>query len=515
MFTYADHADIVGVNTVFGRQPQEPAAEQEGLGEVGHGYWDEAHVGAQLQQWTASPCGGCGRKLALTLKGSNKCGVGSGTLNFVCAKCDHEYPLQRSRNVVTGIRGRPTEENTVRFISACLGVGLGHSATNTLLSGANLPQMCTSTFHSVSRKTGVASKSALEVEREKNLAEEIRLTLLYEGDAAYGADGKVMIRVITDGSWQKRYGHNSLWGYGVMCGFYTGKVVFVSHRCARCQTCSMAAHKGLAPPEHNCTKNWDEKAPEQGAPGNMEKDIALEGVTQLFEEGAIVHSLVCDGDTKTLEWIKLHGPAPVAKVIDANLDLNHIAKNFGKKLRELMPLVKLKEVQCAALQRAFTRAVYDTRDEAPEDKGAATWDEGAAIMQGKMMSNMDYYFGKGDTFHSARLKNTPIPLDKYDAVKSLFVEYSTIPLCTKLLFKCSTNTCESGNGVLWCFHLPKTFLQPSAGGMHLDWAQLHKGLGRQAAGLAIQGQLGLPPPCALVAAQQANTDDRNKRYPPS
>ena len=159
--------------------------------------------------------------------------------------------------------------------------------------------------------------------------------------------------------------------------------------------------------------------------------------------------------------------------------------------------------------------MYDTRDEAPEDNGAATWDEGAAIMQGKMMSNMDYYFGKGDTFHSARLKNTPIPLDKYDAVKSLFVEYSTIPLCTKLLFKCSTNTCESGNGVLWCFHLPKTFLQPSAGGMHLDWAQLHKGLGRQAAGLAIQGQLGLPPPCALVAAQQANTDDRNKRYPPS
>ena len=122
MFTYVDHADIVGVNTVFGRQPQEPAAEQEGLGEVGHGYWDEAHVGAQLQQWTASPCGGCGRKLALTLKGSNKGGVGGGTLNFACAKCDHEYPLQRSRNVVTGIRGRPTEENTVRFISACLDV---------------------------------------------------------------------------------------------------------------------------------------------------------------------------------------------------------------------------------------------------------------------------------------------------------------------------------------------------------------------------------------------------------
>ena len=34
------------------------------------------------------------------------------------------------------------------------------------------------------------------------------LTLLYEGDSAITA-GKTMIRVITDGSWQKRYGRNS------------------------------------------------------------------------------------------------------------------------------------------------------------------------------------------------------------------------------------------------------------------------------------------------------------------
>ena len=37
------------------------------------------------------------------------------------------------------------------------------------------------------------------------------LTLLFEGDAAIDkATGKTMIRVITDGSWQKRYGRNSL-----------------------------------------------------------------------------------------------------------------------------------------------------------------------------------------------------------------------------------------------------------------------------------------------------------------
>ena len=45
------------------------------------------------------------------------------------------------------------------------------------------------------------------------------------------------MRAVIDGPWQKRYGRNSLWGYAVMCGFYTEKVIFVSHRRARCATC--------------------------------------------------------------------------------------------------------------------------------------------------------------------------------------------------------------------------------------------------------------------------------------
>ena len=65
IFTYLDWDEVIGVNIVLGRKHQEPAAEPEGLGNLGHGYWDEVHVGAQLQEWTASPCGGCGKKLAL------------------------------------------------------------------------------------------------------------------------------------------------------------------------------------------------------------------------------------------------------------------------------------------------------------------------------------------------------------------------------------------------------------------------------------------------------------------
>ena len=38
-----------------------------------------------------------------------------------------------------------------------------------------------------------------------------------------------------------------------MYGFYTGKVIFVDHRCARCQTCIAAKTKGVAVGEHACT----------------------------------------------------------------------------------------------------------------------------------------------------------------------------------------------------------------------------------------------------------------------
>ena len=95
VFTYANRRDIIGVNWMHGRQPQEPAAEPEALGNVGHGYWDEVHMGAQLEEWTSRPCGGCGKKVALTLTGSDKGGVGGGTLNFACSMCDFKYPLQR------------------------------------------------------------------------------------------------------------------------------------------------------------------------------------------------------------------------------------------------------------------------------------------------------------------------------------------------------------------------------------------------------------------------------------
>jgi hypothetical protein len=45
----------------------------------------------------------------------------------------------------------------------------------------------------------------------------------------------------------------------------------------------MAAARGAPPGEHACTMNWDDKkGADEGAAGNMEKHICLEGVKALY-----------------------------------------------------------------------------------------------------------------------------------------------------------------------------------------------------------------------------------------
>ena len=241
----------------------------------------------------------------------------------------------------------------------------------------------------------------------------------------------------------------------------------------------------------------------------MEKGILLEGVNTFFDDRFIVRSLVCDGDTKGLDLIKKEGPREVAEVIEVMLDLNHIAKNLGKKLREVKGLTKC---QAEALQKAFSSAVYWAREKCPKEHrlGASVWEGGAAEMQRMIQAVLGHYFDKGGHTQcedSCPAKqgikdHTPGYLKKYipcgkeeetdvfGAVKNIFDTYSTLALCSKLLFKCSTNTCESGNSVLWTFHLPKLAFKPVMGETHMYIAQLHKSRGRGAAGLLVSAKIG-------------------------
>jgi hypothetical protein len=169
-----------------------------------------------------------------------------------------------------------------------------------------------------------ATKSYLDRILLENIEKEKTATLLQEGDACKTKDGKIKIKVMTDGTWQKRYGRNSLYGIAAMYGFYTHSVLFTDSRCARCQVCMSAASRGVLvePGQYaTCTNTWSKG----DAASLMERDIALEGVNFLFEHNCIVATLICDGDTKTVQHIKLKGPKQVADVISVWLDLNRIA----------------------------------------------------------------------------------------------------------------------------------------------------------------------------------------------
>ena len=157
-----------------------------------------------------------------TFSGSHMRGVGDGYLDFKCDSCGAICPVMRSRAVPLDGPGRPPVENTARFVSACVGIGIGYEQATNLALGLNIGPLCKSTWEGCQAKCAASVRTALDKEIEVSIKEEIMLTQLFEGDAAIDkATGETMIRVIADGSWQKRYGRNSLWGYSAMYGFYS------------------------------------------------------------------------------------------------------------------------------------------------------------------------------------------------------------------------------------------------------------------------------------------------------
>jgi hypothetical protein len=520
--------------------------------ETGHGIVDLAQVAEFVERTAGNPCEGCGVKCRKVHTDTATRGLAT-TMTFTCVQCSHPAELKTSTHLQKPEAeakrgGAPADEINARVVSACMCAGIGLQQANTLLLGIDLPGLNPTVWQRWANHTTDAAKTVLQRRIEANIEKERMATLLYEGEDAIGPDGRIKCSFITDGSWQKRYGRNSLWGYGVMYGLYTGLVCFVSHRCARCATCMRAAVDGVAEVrKHECTKNWDEKSASQGAAGNMEADIAVEGVNFLFEHGLIVANLICDGDTKSLAAIKRHCAPEVAAVIQAHLDLNHVAKCLGKKLRAITGPGKLSETESSALQISFSTAVYKAREETIE----AEEDEAAAIarLQSAIAAACDHHFNKhagcglwcrvknpgptppavaggvvgasagGDGEppratepHVPRmLKRGYLKAQSYAEVRAIFDAYSTPDMAKRLCFACSTNTAESGNAVLWLWHMHKTFFQPTSGAGHLAIAQLHKDSGKNTARAAVQSEVGLAPACLANHAEAMSVDERNAR----
>ena len=274
-------------------------AEQEArFAPLGNQFWDEKVLCAAVEGLTeerADGCPCCGNHVGVKFFESKKRGVGGGHLAFKCgtATCPHTYVFKRSAELEKEVGsfkkgGAPTDANTARIVIAAKSAGMGLSQLNQFLMMSNIPKLNEGVWGIHGKEFDVSAKACVSDMILKNLELEEVATLLREGEGCRCAvTGKIKIKVMTDGSWQKRYGRNSLWGFGAMYGFYTGKVVFVASRCARCAVCMAAAraHKEVsAQHKEACTRDW-----KSGAASEMEKVIALEGVNFLFEKVGPTH----------------------------------------------------------------------------------------------------------------------------------------------------------------------------------------------------------------------------------
>ena len=498
---------------------------------LGNGIWNEGQL-AETIEAASRGCRGCGSAPGLDFVLDHKRGVGDGCLRFRCAGCSVSVDIKRSKNVdEPDRRGAPASENTLRVINTAQWLGMGHKQLSTFLVGCNMPPVNQKTWALASSKAAAATEKSFEEMMAENLEEEKKMTLEKEGEAARGPSGKVHIRAMTDGSWQKRYGRNSLWGCGVMYGYYTGKPISAESRCARCVTCMSAAHRGAEVNEHTCTRTWTAGKSDGGSAGNMEKEIALSCVQNIYQKGVIVAVLICDGDTKTEGWIKERGPPEVAAVLTSMHDLNHISINLGKKVREIQGQ-GLTEGQCGALQRSFAAAVYQSRE---QSAAAEETEEAAATrMQKNIMAVPDHFYNKNnhekcgdkcpakstnkEIFNAAHVPHAtgkyldPGQGDRYyNHVVSVFKTYSSPDIARKLTLACTTNTVECGNSLLWLFHLPKARFRPKTGERHLQDALLHKAMGNTAGLLAGAAGLGISQLSERNQAYALQMDEQSRR----
>ncbi len=346
------------------------------VGNLGHAYVDAAVVSQGIEALSQGKCEHCNAHARVEAAGETKRGIGGGTLDFICGSCGGKRHVPLSSQI-----GKQ-DETTMRFVSATLTEGMGLPQANRLLVKLDIPKVNNKVHARVVERIDEAAALEFDQVSSAALEREKAATLLMEGDACKSKAGKIMITIISDGTWQKRYGRNSLAGFVGVYGLYTGECLFAGSKMARCATCARFKQRGQPAKKHDCTRTWNEAPNRDGATSNMEKVITLEAVEYIYEKGVIVGTLVTDGDTKTLAHIKSDGPREVAEEIEGSQDLGHLAKNLKKRLYELNLAGELKglipEAQQERLRKLFANAVHTHRE---ENEGAPLEGQAASLQK--------------------------------------------------------------------------------------------------------------------------------------
>ncbi|XP_036150394.1 uncharacterized protein LOC118648181 isoform X2 [Monomorium pharaonis] len=233
----------------------------------------------------------------------------------------------------TSIWSEPTESDKLDIntaaVSATITAGIGYSTLHEMCAGMNISCMSEVTYIKYREKVFENfQETALENMKK---AGEIEKQLAIENNEVI--DGKGLIAVVADGSWNKRSygkGYDSLSGVGTILGYRTRKVLYMGVFNKYCSQCDYDERNGCEPKIHKCFKNFDRNI----SSTRMESDAIAQGFNCSIEmHGLVYKTLIADGDSSVYKSIRDNDPYRKLMITVEKIECNnHMFRNFDKKM---------------------------------------------------------------------------------------------------------------------------------------------------------------------------------------
>lgn len=280
-----------------------------------------------------SSCKSAKGKLKLWQDDSKKKGLKE-TLFSVCSHCSNKVYFDTSQQTIDN---RHAEVN-VRCIQAGLATGNGLSNLQNICGILNLPKPVTSKNYNNTLKL-LSQHSVAEADSSmQNSVAYLKEVMQKDGEAA-DADRCYHVSVTLDGTWQKRYGFNSLLGVVFLISVLTGEVldyVVKSKVCFECKSrnnwdkASKRYTDWYETHQNSCTINHTTSAE------SMEKTAAVEMFNRSVDTRGLKYTTyIGDGDSSSFNVVReaMYTKYKDGYVVSKEDCVGHIQKRMGKGLR--------------------------------------------------------------------------------------------------------------------------------------------------------------------------------------
>jgi hypothetical protein len=384
-------------------------------------------------------------------------GAGS-VFRFRCEECDmHTFTLRTQAGLRLGKRGPPTSEATVRLANWALRNGGGYAAVQALCRDMDVPAPSFVAFNLALGHASRAFKQAGEELMEEACNEE-RALLVSQGVES-DANGALATKVTFDGSWPKRYGHNSLWGFTSMRSRLTRKILGTALKFKVCATCDVAARKrdknpNYVTPPHDCTLEPDLDHRDQSAK-SMETEGGIRLIKVLHEKAKLrIGGLIGDADSSLMA--KIAELPEHLRQVEKELDVGHVKGNLYSALRAMDGGV-LSDPVVNYLTYGFGCCVYQCGGDAQKLIAAAVQGVDHAFNRNHDRCG-DWCKAKSDPNYKPKLPGCKwLSGDElHGKVRNIFAKYVSDNNAEKLKNAESSNHQEALHSGLWGVQLPKT-----------------------------------------------------------